>query len=198
MSTQTVQLKDALRVIPEFGGGNESLTPFLEACDQALSMIDPANEASLVKLIRSKLVGEARSSCHCQVFSTVEELKDFLKSLYYTPKSIYQLQGELAFCFQLEGESVNAFANRMREIGNRIVETYKYENSPTKKDLERYRASTEKSLMEFFRRNLKPEIDQKLVNENNMMELVKKAIRVEKDIQARQQLRGQAPSSIRP
>ena len=58
MAAQTIPLKDALTVVPEFNGANIRLSVFLEGCDETKEMITAENEANLTKLIRSKLMGE--------------------------------------------------------------------------------------------------------------------------------------------
>ena len=59
MAAQTIPLKDALTVVPEFNGENVPLSVFLEGCDEAKEMITAENDANLTKLIRSRLTGEA-------------------------------------------------------------------------------------------------------------------------------------------
>ena len=68
MAAQTIPLKDALTVVPEYNGENIPLSVFLEGCDEAKEMITNENEANLVKLIRSKLTGEARKAIYGQAF----------------------------------------------------------------------------------------------------------------------------------
>lgn len=53
-------------------------------------MIGSEGEANLAKLIRSKITGEA----------TLEELKDYLKTIYVPAKTFHQLQGELGNEYQ--------------------------------------------------------------------------------------------------
>ena len=48
---QVVSIKDALKIIPEFDGKGLLLSQFLEVCTEALAMIEPTAEPSLVKLI---------------------------------------------------------------------------------------------------------------------------------------------------
>ena len=58
-SNQTVSLKDALQVEPEYNDSNIPLSQFLEECSEAKEMLDPEAESNLTKLIRSKIFGEA-------------------------------------------------------------------------------------------------------------------------------------------
>ena len=71
MAVQPIPLKDGLTVVPEFHGENTPLSVFLEGCDEAKEMVTAENEANLVKLIRSKLTGEARKAIYGQAFGTI-------------------------------------------------------------------------------------------------------------------------------
>lgn len=113
---QTVTLKDALRVIPEFDGSNIPLSEFLEGCDEARAMINAVDEPNLVKLVRSKLLGEARSAIYGQFFSTLDALKGYIKGIYANTKTVHQLTGEMGNEFQRDNESVISYANRIREL----------------------------------------------------------------------------------
>ena len=113
---QTVSLKDAVKIVPEFDGSNISLGQFLEGCSDAKNMVEAGAEGNLVKLIRSKIFDEARQAIVDQTFNTVEELKNFYKAIYIPTRSVQQLIGELGREFQRDGESVISFANRLKEI----------------------------------------------------------------------------------
>ena len=123
MAAQTVPLKDALTVVREFNGENISLSVFLEGCDGAKEMITAEKEAKLKKLIRSKLTGGARKAIYGQAFATVEQLKDFIKTIYAPSETVHQLLGETGKEFQKDHEFVISFANRIRDLGRRIIET---------------------------------------------------------------------------
>ena len=59
-TNQQVSLRDVLEIVPYFDGSSKvPLTLFIEACKEAKEMV-PNAEANLVRLLRSKLTGEAR------------------------------------------------------------------------------------------------------------------------------------------
>ena len=59
-TNQQVSLRDALKVVPYLDGSSKvPLTIFIEAFTEAKKMV-PNGEANLVKLLRSKIRGEAR------------------------------------------------------------------------------------------------------------------------------------------
>ena len=150
---QMVTLRDALTMVPEFNGKNIPLGQFIESCSEAKEMVEPEFEANLVKLIRSKITWEARQSIFGQSFANIEELKNFLKNIYSPAKSIPQLLGELGNEFQRDEESVIAFANRIRDIGIRILEVKKLEDGGRLDSI--FKASIDKTIIDSFRRGLK-------------------------------------------
>ena len=189
--TQVVSLRDAIMVIPEFTGKNIPLGQFLEGCNEAKEMVEPAFEANLVKLIRSKVLGEARQAISGHSFATVEEIKDFMKNIYAPEKTTTQLLGELGNEFQHDDENVISFANRIRDIGSKILDAKRISNNgqiPVA-----YRNSIETTLVDCFKRGLKLEIEQRLLtgeDENNdVNDIVKNAIAIERQLAARRDLR---------
>ena len=108
--------------MPEFNCENVPVRVFLEGCDKAKEMVNAENEANLAKL-RSKLTGEARKAIYGQAFATIEQLKDFIKAIYSPSKTVHQLLGEMGNEYQKDHETVISFANRIRDLGRRIIET---------------------------------------------------------------------------
>ena len=121
-NVQTVNIKDALKIVPVFDGKNIPLFQFLEGCTEALAMVEATAEPSLAKLLRTRISREARQAISGREFKKVEELKDFLKTIYASPKSVTQLLGELGNEFQLDEDTVITFANRVKYLGVRILE----------------------------------------------------------------------------
>ena len=95
----------------------------MEGCDGAKEIVTAENETNLVKLIRLKLTGKARKAIYGQAFATIEQLKDFINAIYAPSKTVHQLLGEMGNEFQEDHETVISFANRIRDLGRRIVET---------------------------------------------------------------------------
>ena len=124
---QVVNIKDALKIVPEFDGKNILLSQFLEGFTEALAMVEAAAEPSLTKLIRSRIFGEGRQAITGQDFANIEALKDYLKQIYAPAKLVVQLLGEVGNEFQQDFESVLTFANRIRILGERILEAKKIE-----------------------------------------------------------------------
>ena len=182
----TIPLKDAVKVVPEFDGHNIPLSQFFEGCDEALSMIEPQGESNLVKLIKGKIIGEAKRSLCGQKFTSIKQLKEFLKNIYSSVKSVEQLLGELGNEYQREKDTVIAFANRIREIGNRIIES---ETVLKGEITQQFRSSIENSIVECFKSGLKPEIEQRLGDITDVNEVVKEAIKIERKLITQDNLR---------
>ena len=53
-------LKYAVEAVPFFNGKNIPLTYFIEECEEAKSMLPAEAESQFTKIIRTRLVGEAR------------------------------------------------------------------------------------------------------------------------------------------
>lgn len=184
-----ITLKDALKVVPNFNGEDIPLGQFLEGLDEARSMIEDNHEATLVKLARSKINGEARKAIYGHDFTTIEALKTYLREIYFSNQSVFQLTGILGNTFQRHGENVISFANRVRELGSRIIEAYKYENQPTNAALETFRTETQNNLTACFKKGLLPDIEQRMTMVGNLGEIARRAIKIEKELSQMEKLR---------
>ena len=189
VTIQVVTLRDALMVVPEFNGRNIPLAQFIEGCNEAKCMIEPESEINVVKLLRSKIKGEARQAISGQVFLTIDELETFLKNIYTPARTIPQLLGEPGQEFHKDYENVITYAKRIRGIGTRILEVRSIENrgliDPN------YRSSIENTLIDYFKRGLKFELEQRLGNEEvkDVNNLIKNAITIKRKLGAQKNLR---------
>ena len=87
-TNQQVSLRDSLEIVPYFDGSSKVLLIiFIEPCKEAKEMV-PNAEANLVKLLRSKLTGEARRSIIGSYYSNLEDFILPLQKLYTNYKEI--------------------------------------------------------------------------------------------------------------
>ncbi|RLU27171.1 hypothetical protein DMN91_000970, partial [Ooceraea biroi] len=93
-------LKYAIEAVPFFDGSNISLSYFVEGCEEAKSMLPNEAESQFTKIVRTRVVGEARRTIQGQVFETIAQLTKYLKQIYGSSKNAYQLQGELGNIYQ--------------------------------------------------------------------------------------------------
>ncbi|CAK9811027.1 hypothetical protein ANTPLA_LOCUS7601 [Anthophora plagiata] len=188
-STYYVTLyKDALDAIPEYDGQNLDFICFAEGCEEALDMIPHQYEENFVKSLRNKLKGDARRSIIGTRFNRVSALVEHLRSIYAPHETVYEALGKLANVFQKSDEEVITFANRVRELGKRILDAFKREYnsiSPTFLD------NTDENLKRCFLRGLKSEISVRMpsMHHNSLNELITKAIVIQKENDAISQMR---------
>lgn len=178
-TNQTVSLADALKIVPEFDGSNISVTEFLRGCSEAKNMIGAAAEGNLIKLIRTKIFGEAKETILGQDFNTLEDLGNFIKDIYSTTKTVKQLYGELGNEYQKENENVLTFANRIRDIGSRILEAQRLSVGEI---TQAFKTETQNDIIECFKDGLLPEIERKITEQENINNLIREAIKIEKKI----------------
>jgi len=101
-------LKYAVEIVSFFNGKNIPLNYFIEGCEKHPSIIvlpDKA-ESQFTKIIRMRIVDEARRTIQDQDFNNVAQLIKYLKQVYGASKNIYQLQGELGRIYQQNEEDV--------------------------------------------------------------------------------------------
>ena len=177
----SVAMRDIISVVPPFDGHSIPLSDFIEGCDLAFSMIDPAAEQILVRILRSKLEGEVRKFIAGEQFATLEEFKQYLKEYYYSSKSPYELQGKMGTMVQKRGENVITYANKIKELALKIIDAYRIRNNPTPEQLETFRNSTNDSAMECFKRRLQEEIKMKLGNPATLRAMVREATEAERE-----------------
>ena len=189
VTIQVVILRDALMVVPAFNGKNIPLSQFIEGCNEAKCMIEPESEINFVKLLRSKITGEARQAISGRTFLTIDKLKLFLKNIYSPARTIAKLLGELGHEFQRDYENVITYANRIRDIGTKILEVHNLDNGGQIDP--NFRASVENTIIGSLKRGLKFELEQRLGNEQiqDVNNLVQSAISIERKLEAQKNLR---------
>ncbi|XP_051159283.1 uncharacterized protein LOC127281218 isoform X2 [Leptopilina boulardi] len=194
-ANQTVSLTDALKAVPEFNGTNIPINIFLRGCSEAKSMVAAAAEGNLVKLIRTKIYGEAQETIIGQNFETIEALGNFLKDIYIVSRTVKQLLGDLGNEYQREDENVITFANRIRDIGTRIIEAQRTFTGTVTED---FITETQADIVDSFKEGLLPEIENKMPVNANITELIKSAIKIEKRLVTQKGRRNNLISDSKP
>ena len=188
-NNQKVSLRDALEVVPIFDGRNIPLAHFIEGCEEAKQMLPsvPTVELNLVKMIRSKIIGEARKSIYGITFERVDELINRLKKIYAPLKTVYQLQGELGSTYMWEKETVLSYATRIKEIADQILNAHRINNAGVLD--ETFETGLEKDLIQCFLRGLRPEIEIRVKKEDVFRDVTNNAIEIERRLSAVADLR---------
>lgn len=140
-------IRDALEAIPSYDGANIPFVYFVEGCEEALSMVASSQEVNLVRAARNKLKGDAHRSILGQIFHSMHELVEFLRKKYGPRETVYEVQGRLAYLCQKKDEKVVTYANRVRELGKRIIDAQKRETGQVTQEV---RNSFEKHLQTSF------------------------------------------------
>ena len=78
----------------------------MEGCEEAKSILPPEAESQFTKIMRTRIVDEARRIIQDQNFDIVGQLINFLKQICGPAKNVYQLQGELGCIYQKNEEDV--------------------------------------------------------------------------------------------
>jgi len=85
-------------------------------------MLPAEAESQFIKIIRTKIVGEARRTIQDQIFDNVAQLTKYLEQIYGCSKNVYQLQGELSSVYQKNEEDVVTYTNQVKLLGKQILE----------------------------------------------------------------------------
>jgi len=180
-------LKYAVEAVPFFDGKNIPLNYFIEGCEEAKSMLPDEAESQFTKIIRTRIVGEARRTIQGEDFDSVAQLTNYLKQIYGPSKTVYQLQGELGSIYQKNEEDVVTYANRVKILGKQILEAYKISGNTLPS--QNIKASLEKDMCKCFIRGLKPEIEQRITRNLGVQETVADALRIERELRSISDLR---------
>ncbi|XP_032677106.1 uncharacterized protein LOC116846859 isoform X2 [Odontomachus brunneus] len=171
-------IRDALDAVPTYDGENIPFIYFVEGCEEAMSMIAPTQENILVRAIRNKLKGDAHRSILGKIFTNMRELIEFLRTKYGPRETVYEAQGRLAYLCQKKDEKVATYANRVRELGKRILDAQKRETGEIS---EEFQNSIEAHLKTSFLRGLNKEII--ISKEGTFEQLESRAIDAEKELE---------------
>ncbi|KAL7302430.1 hypothetical protein TKK_0005083 [Trichogramma kaykai] len=189
MATTYVKLKDAIATIPKFDRATMSLEDFLDSIEYAKEIIDSAEEALLVKLVRTKIGEEARKGLKDIDIKTVAELKKQLRGLYSSGLTVSALQGLLAQQLQQPGESVLSFATKIRDLGNQIIQTKKLSLATGATIPKDFEENVKGSQEECFRKGLLDNISVRMKSTGSLTDLIKEAITIEKDLEVKSMMR---------
>lgn len=99
--------------ISEYKGEKETLPGFLTNCKNALDLASLSQKDLLFKFILSKLGGKAQIACSNKIFTTFDDLKDFLKQNFGERKHYNHLLVDLQAYKQQTSETVAQFALRV-------------------------------------------------------------------------------------
>lgn len=127
-----LSLNNLIKFVPDFSGQPEEVFRFLEACSDATSLCSDVQKPVLFKFIKSKIRGNATIALMNNDFTTWEQLKEKLISIYSDKKNLNQLMQELHQLKQYPNETVICFGQRTETAIRKILEQIRLENSEMK------------------------------------------------------------------
>ena len=155
----------------------------------------PNAEANLVKLLKSKLTGEARSCIIGNYYNSLDDFIPKLKTIFSPSKPVYQLQADLSRIYMWKNENVLSYATRIQEIAAEILECHKQDNNG--KEAAEFERNLDRDVIDFFLRSLKPELEIRIGTADKFDEIVERAIQEERNLTARKELhRGNRQHSL--
>lgn len=99
-SYANVSLREALEIVPKFDGHNIPVLQFARACKRAKELTPFANEAHLVRLLRSKLTGHAYLAVEDEEHTSIDKLVDSLKRTFGPSRNSNYYRGQLSINFK--------------------------------------------------------------------------------------------------
>lgn len=123
-SDSKISLEEALRHIPNAFDGRdvEALEVFLDKCDFAIDYVIPEAIPGVLRGIKMRLKGRARTVTKYKKYETWEELRETLKANLEPQRTTQFLFLELYATKQKPGEDVITYAKRIEQLQNVIVE----------------------------------------------------------------------------
>jgi len=122
MTTVTVGLESAIRMVPSFNGGTETdLASYITKCDHLLSIVATNIKPMIFEAILAQLSGDAFKAVRYREFTEWESLKRHLRTIFGSKHSINHLQITLSNMKQQFNEDVRSLAARIEQGYHELV-----------------------------------------------------------------------------
>ena len=115
------------RSLPEFNGKNISVNRFIRECKEAEVFINPGDKDFFLKLVQSRVTGEATGYLQFKTFDDLNQLLTELKEVFAPSQNLPQVQMDLARVKQNKQEKVSEYGLRVKRILPKAQELI-YEN----------------------------------------------------------------------
>lgn len=73
---------DIAKIIPDFDGQNISINQFIRECKDSEKFVNPIDKCFFVRLVKGKVIGNARAYLQYKDFENLEQLLTELKRTY--------------------------------------------------------------------------------------------------------------------
>lgn len=161
MAAPQISVKDYLELIPKFDGEPTQLSTFIKACESVLTLMAPKAEVDRIGFtmmhIRTKIIGKASLMLAARHYSTFNELRQILISLFGDQRNEESLLRDLTMFRQKPNETTLQFADRCIDL--RCLLLNKLECSPEANEIkaakrELYNATTLRSYLAGLNANM--------------------------------------------
>lgn len=190
---------EIIKILPEFDGQNISINQFIRKCRDAESFADPADKNFFIRLVESKVTGDARAYLQYKTFNTLDQLLVELKRAFAPTQSLPQIQTDLARVVQMPSEKISEYGLRVTKILQKAVEyiNENYEIPVAQGMLE----GSVNTAIECFILGLNQEVAQRMIGKkpNTLETAISLALECEKYVKQRKELLGEQeiPSKAR-
>ena len=189
-------LKVIVDLIPIFSGNNISVQAFSRECKFAEEGVAPHLRPLFVKLLRTKIQGEAELYIKNLRFETLSELLNILETAFMASKTPFQIHSEIACMKQNTGESTLSYATRALDLFTKMVEITERQ-SPVSIAAIKIR-DYDSEMASCFCLGLRNELEfrVRLKNPTTLREAINLAIEAEREVSSRKRLYGEIENPL--
>lgn len=127
-SKMELTAKDVILAIPSFTGDMKQFEGFINTCELYYSMVQENQKATVLKIIKAKISGEAMTKAgpFDESIDTWEKMKKKLKSSLKKPVTIEYAQEDLNTSFQGPEENIENYGSRMKAKLKKLNEASRF------------------------------------------------------------------------
>ena len=175
-------------LIPIFTGNNISVQAFSRECKFAEEGVAPNLRPLFIKLIRSKIQGDAEMYIKHLQFQTLPELLSILETAFGASKTPFQIHSEIARMKQNIGESILSYSARAMDLFARMTELTNQRSSPAISAIRIRECDSE--IASCFCLGLRDELEFRVQQKNpkSLREAINFAIEAERELARRKRL----------
>lgn len=128
----TIDINTLLKFIKPYDGNRDDLSSWIANCDRAFSLANKDQIHVLFSFVQNQLSDRAQSTCSNTIFTSWNDLKEFLKSRFGNKKHQTHLLIDLQNCKQMYNESVTQYIHRIETCLKRLLSSIKHSCTDTK------------------------------------------------------------------
>lgn len=150
-----IEIKDVITAIPVFSGDRKDLDAFINTCDLYVELIAEANQTNLLKIIKTKIIGEALAKISpINTLNSWENIKTRLREKIIKKISIDFAREDLNNVTQGKEESMEQYGNKIRKKLKALNEAIK-DITENDAEIQVLRRMNEKHAISKFEQNIK-------------------------------------------